>query len=141
MDQNEAVKLIPPLVIEPNVGVSPILFGMAPADVRNALGLEPEWIDKTPIGMRKIREDYPEFIGVDYDDNDQVYSISFAPLGEVELRFASVNLFDDEEDINPIAVFLKADPSPYESHGFIIFDKIGVAVTGYHDNNESQRAI
>ena len=141
MDQYETKEPIPTLVIEPGVGVRPILFGMTPGDVRNALGMKPEWIDTTPIGKRKMREDYPEFIGVDYDNNDQVYSVSFSPLGKVELRFGSVNLFDDEAGINPITVFLKADPSPYESYGFIIFDKIGVAVTGYHNDDKSQRAI
>jgi hypothetical protein len=141
MGQDEPVESVPIFVIEPGIGVRPILFGMTPNDVRNALGRAPEWTDTIPIEDRKMRECYPEFIGVDYDDNDQVYSVSFTPVGDVELQFASVNLFDDEVGINPIAVFLKADPSPCESHGFIIFDKLGIAVTGYHDNNESQRAI
>ena len=128
-------------VIEPGIGVSPIFFGMTPKDVRSALGLEPECIDTSPSELRKMREYYAEFVGVDYDSNEQVYSVSFAPLGRVSLRFGSTNLFDDEAGINPIAVLLKADPGPFESYGFIIFDGIGVAVTGYHDNAESQRAI
>jgi hypothetical protein len=33
-----------------------------------------------------MREYYPEFVGVDYDSNEQVYSVSFAPLGRVSLR-------------------------------------------------------
>jgi hypothetical protein len=141
MNQNGSVESSLIFVIEPGVGPRPILFEMAPSDVRNVLGLEPEWVDTTPIEERKMREEYPEFIGVDYDNNDQVYSVSFSPLGKIELRFGSVNLFDDGAGINPITVFLKADPSPYESYGFIIFDKIGVAVTGYHNNDRSQRAI
>jgi hypothetical protein len=128
-------------VIEPGIGVSPIFFGMTPKDVRSALSLEPECIDTSPSELRKMREYYAEFVGVDYDSNEQVHSVSFAPLGRVSLRFGSTNLFDDEAGINPIAVLLKADPGPFESYGFIIFDGIGVAVTGYHDNAESQRAI
>jgi len=128
-------------VIEPGTGVRPILFGMTPSDVRNVLGLEPESIDTTPSEVRKMREYYPEFVGVDYDSNEQVCSVSFVPLGKVELRFGSTNLFDDEAGINPLAVLLRVDPSPFESYGFIIFDKIGIAVTGYHDGDESQRAI
>jgi hypothetical protein len=141
MNQNEPVKSSLVFVIEPGIGPRPILFGMTPSEVRNALGMEPEWIDINSTETRKMRDYYPEFIGVDYDNNDQAHSVSFSPLGKIELRFGSVNLFDDGAGINPITVFLKADPSPYESYGFIIFDKIGIAVTGYHNKDRSQRAI
>jgi hypothetical protein len=30
---------------------------------------------------------------------------------------------------------------PYEDVGYIIFYKLGIAVTGFHDNDESQKAI
>jgi hypothetical protein len=141
MNQYEPAESHLIFVIEPGIGARPILFGMTPSDVRNVLGLEPEWVDIMATENRKMRDYYPEFTGVDYDNNDQVYSVSFSPLGKIELWFGSVDLFDDEAGINPIAVFLKADANPYESYGFIIFDKIGVAVTGYHDNDKSQRAL
>jgi hypothetical protein len=57
MNQNEPVESSLKIVIEPGVGARPILFGMSPNDVRNVLGLEPEWVDTTPIEYRKMRED------------------------------------------------------------------------------------
>ena len=55
-----------------------------------------------------------------------------------------------EATINGIAVtwdkaFLKElcllDGAPKNSYGFIVFSKFGLAVTGIHDNDESQTAI
>lgn len=35
----------------------------------------------------------------------------------------------------------KLDAAPWNAYGFIIFAKLGIAVTGIHDNDESQMAI
>jgi hypothetical protein len=42
---------------------------------------------------------------------------------------------------NPLTAFLRADPNPRENVGFVIFRTLGVAVSGYHDDDPSQRAI
>ena len=36
---------------------------------------------------------------------------------------------------------LKLDPDPLERVGFLVFTRIGITTTGYHDGDESQRAI
>lgn len=35
----------------------------------------------------------------------------------------------------------KQDPSPRDVHGFIVFQRLGIAVTGIHDDDDSQLAI
>jgi hypothetical protein len=46
---------------------------------------------------------------------------------------------ESQQDPNPI--FLALDPEPVEFVGFWNFLRIGVTTTGYHDDDESQRAI
>lgn len=42
---------------------------------------------------------------------------------------------------DPHPIFLRVDPAPVTSVGFWIYLRIGVTTTGYHDDDESQRAI
>lgn len=131
------------LEIEPNVGAKPILFGMKSPDVQSALRMQPKWTDNISLEPRKFREEYAQLIGVDYDFDDRVYSVSLAPppVANIELSFRGVKILGKGSDGNPLTVFAEADPNPYESYGFIIFDRIGIAATGYHDGDKSQRAI
>ena len=115
-------------------------FGMTQAEVRETLGQEPTWIDCPNIGETKLEEHYDDFVGVHYDETDRVYSLVFAP-GTVVLRFNGVELIGPRAVPNPLLVLYTADPSPFEDVGFVVFDKIGVAATGYHDEQEDQRAI
>lgn len=113
---------------------------MTQVEVRKILGQEPGWIDSPKIGESKLEEHYDDFIGVHYDQTDRVYSLVFAP-GTVVLRFNGVELIGPRAVPNPLLVLYAADSSPFEDVGFVVFDKIGVAATGYHDEQEDQRAI
>jgi hypothetical protein len=62
--------------------------------------------------------------------------IGFAPNANVYFR--GVNLFQDSRAFQ---MLLAADGDPYESLGFIILLKIGITMTGFHDNDLSQLAV
>jgi hypothetical protein len=60
---------------------------------------------------------------------------------DVILSFLGTRLWDLDQILDPMPVLLQHDPAPVEFYGFIIFTKIGVTCTGFHDDDRSQRAI
>jgi len=117
--------------IRPFVGVGNAEFGMTPLEIEAVLG--PSISVKTT--NRGEREEIRENIAVRYGDRGV---IEFAFLPEADLGIDDFDLFGAPD---PVGVLLGYDPSPKECFGFLIFLKIGVAITGYHDGDESQRAI
>jgi hypothetical protein len=67
-----------------------------------------------------------------------VQDLSFCPDKSITVTFQGSDLLNDNERFN---VLLKADEEPVERLGFLVFPKIGIAVTGFHDGKKSQRAL
>jgi hypothetical protein len=124
----------------PGYGVLPILFGMKPEAVQQALGAKPMRIQRSDLLPGHIREDYEGFIGVDYDKDGSAYNVAFLPK-MVEVLFEGRRLVSQSRVLNPLRTLYRFDNSPVEYVGFVIFPGIGAAVTGYHDGAVSQRAI
>lgn len=119
-------------VLSPHVGAIPIRFGMSQAEVASVVGT-PERVKQTRLGEQ---EEQRAGVLVRYSKTgDGVVEITFLPTET--LLFNGLNLFQ----VDPIQALLLSDPAAFEWVGFIVFLSLGVAVTGYHDNDPSQRAI
>ncbi len=67
---------------------------------------------------------------------------SFVPSdATVILRFDGLELLGPNAVPNPLVPLFRADPAPFEDVGFVVFNRIGVAASGYHDQQEDQRAF
>jgi len=117
----------------PYVGAGPILFDMKPTDVEVVVGKP----NSTSISGRGELEEYRGDITVRYDsETNGVVEISFGPDGGLTL--------DDQDLYNSGDVtkfLLSKDSSPVDCFGFLLFLDIGLAATGFHDDDEDQRAI
>ena len=124
--------------IKPYEGAGKIRFGMSPEDVNISLGPP----DDTDINMfNEIKESRQDGgLNTVYSQKDRrLVEIGFSPniLG---LTFKDTPVFVGR----PLKVykdFLKEDNEPYESVGFIVLFKIGVTLTGFHDNSPDDRAV
>jgi len=73
-------------------------------------------------------------------ENDMVVEVGFRPR-TVHLKFRGTDVWTSDEQKDPLWQLLRQDPQPVEFRGFLVFKALGVTVTGYHDDDESQRAI
>jgi hypothetical protein len=119
--------------IEPFVGALPIRFGMTPAEVEAELG-PPQEVLPNPFGHRGELRDTSS-IGYSATDN-RVVEIVFRPGARVS--FDGHDIFSDPEIIG---FFRRYDPVPYLFVGFIIFPKLGIRLSGFHDGDETQKAV
>ena len=116
----------------PGHGTSLVRFGMTPDEVAKALG---------PI--RKSRRNKKDHLVEYRDDGSRVeYSQS---EGVLEMSFAKpTRLMLGTTDLlagNPVELLMTLDDEPMEEVGFLMFFKIGLAMTGLHDGKKSQEAI
>jgi hypothetical protein len=118
--------------IQPYVGALPVRFGMSRPDVR-ALFSQP------PRTLGQQQDDYFGRVRVAYE-SEAVVELGFAP-GDFHLQFSGREIWTPSSQSDPLPLLLRHDSQPLESHGFLIFRELGVTVTGYHDDDVSQRAI
>jgi hypothetical protein len=113
---------------------------MTASEVKASMGEEPTWVDTRSRGETKFAEEYDDFVGVHYDKTGRVYSVVLAP-GSVVLRFRGIELLGPSAVPNPLLTFYQFDPQPIEDVGFVFFNQLGVAVSGFHDGKIDERAI
>jgi hypothetical protein len=119
--------------LEPYVGPLPLRFGMTSVEVLEVLG-EPIEVFRGPLGNRT--ESYPD-LTLGYSAEDELLmDAAFAPMATVQ--FAGINIFSHS---NAIEFLRSYDDSPFEWVGFIIFLKLGIRLSGFHDDDESQKAV
>jgi hypothetical protein len=119
--------------IEPYVGVLPLRFGMTSNEVAAFLG--------APLRRRHSfrGNSIEEFqtISVCYAQSDNgLNEVGFAP--ETHLFFRGQNLFSSSD---AIAYLRQFDPVPWLWVGFVVFLELGIQLSGFHDNDESQLEI
>lgn len=119
--------------IVPYHGAEPIRFGMTVDEVAAVFG-PPMKVNKNFKGERS---EYRDGVNVCYSiDATKVVEIGFARSTEV--LYKEHRLFELPD---PLALLIKDDPQPFEFLGFIIFLNLGITATGFHDQDESQKAI
>jgi len=120
-------------------GPIPLKFGMTSHEVREVMGRTPDF-SKPPNGYGGARDDYGD-IAVNFDGQGKAAEYCFIPSNEISLVYSGNTIIGQGAVKDPVSVFKSLDPSPKETLGFLVFVGIGVNTTGYHDNDESQRAI
>lgn len=117
--------------IDPYTSVGPIKFGMSELDVRAALG-EPASISKDRRDNDVMRY---EGIKVTVAPHG-VTEVALLPTVPVTLRgikiFSSSSAFTD---------LCELDGDPQIVVGFVVLLNLGIALTGFHDQDESQKAV
>lgn len=66
--------------------------------------------------------------------------MGFGP-GKFELWLSGSIIWSPDAHPDPNPLLLRADPAPLERLGFLVFNRLCVTTTGYHDDDESQRAL
>lgn len=118
---------------EPYIGALPLRFGMTPAEVQEAAAPP----IKTMKNFLGERDELRAGIHIRYSTTtDAVIEMSFLPT--TRLMYDSHDLFQ-EPDL--LQILIRYDPTPFEWVGFVIFLRIGLAVTGYPDRDSAQQAI
>ena len=69
-----------------------------------------------------------------------VNHVGFGP-GAIDLSIEGRPIWSTEDQPDPNPTFLALDPAPVTTVGFWIYLRLGVSTTGYHDDDEGQRAI
>jgi len=66
--------------------------------------------------------------------------VGFCP-GGFELLLLGADLWSAAQQPDPNPTLLRHDPAPLESLGFLVLSQLGTTTTGYHDDDENQRAL
>lgn len=119
-------------VLDPYVGALPVTFNMSPEDVAQIIG-PPDSIDDHNTNELEERRGS---VAIRYSNQDfKIVEVSFLP--KVQLIYHGVDLFRK----NYVIDFLSQYDRPFEFVGFVVYLGLGLAMTGFHDNDESQKAI
>ena len=122
--------------VYPYVGCGPLRFGMTPDEVAKAIG-PPEQV---LLNHLKDRVETRAFLNLGFS------SRSFPTLNHigfgrqmVGLSYERMRLFTEKEE-NVLKFLVGKDNEPYLYMGFLVFLKIGISLTGFHDKDISQKA-
>ena len=118
-----------------HVGVGPLRFGMTPAEVAAQLG--PPKISRRNM-LKKLSESRGRIATMYEKDTDRLTEVGFSRFVE-NLTYRGMNIFKDPDQ----AVLKKLgneDGKPYQVLGFIVLLNLGITLTGFHDENEDQKA-
>lgn len=119
--------------IIPYQSVDPIRFGMSAAELTQAVG-QPIKIRKNPSG--ELNYQYPTF-SVRLSAKEQTV-VEVGLSSKTDVHFDDVDIFRSPTAFEDL---IKKDGSPFEFVGFIILLKLGITLTGFHDNDPSQKAV
>jgi len=119
------------LEIESYASAGPLKFGMGYDDVKSSLG-EPLSQEKSRLGDTIVRYDG---FGATVADTGVVEAY-FLPTTEVSV--SGVEVYEDAHAFQKLCAL---DGAPKEFLGFIILLKLGITLTGFHDGDQSQKAI
>jgi hypothetical protein len=123
------------LVIKPYDSVGQVKFGMTAGEVVAVLG--------APLRITKNRRGETSY---EYEalmirlsaDSNKVAEIALTPQSGVKVEDVDADVFSSDD---AFARLLQKDGSPYEYMGFIVLLGLGMTFTGFHDSDESQKAV
>jgi hypothetical protein len=125
--------MIPPLEIHPNRGVGPLRFGDTPVAVTDAVGPPRKQVSTT--GGR-LEYEY-ELFAVRFSGTPPgMTELSFVP--GAKLLWRGRDVFEERGILDDL---LKEDGAPLEYVGFVVLYGLGLALTGFHDQDRSQLAV
>ena len=119
------------IIVEPYKGVGPLRFGMNQEEVVSTFGT-PEQKTQNHVGNTVLW--YQELNAT--FENGALVEVGLRPNKEVLVL--GVRPFYDPEGFSRLC---ELDGMAQEVLGFIVLEKLGIAMTGFHDGNVDQRAI
>src|SRR4026208_732049 len=119
--------------ITPYQSIGPIRFGMSADELTAAVG-KPVNVSKSRLG--EIEFKYPAFRVALSAKDGRVVEVGVVP--GTELVLDGIKIFSSPDSFDKL---VKKDGDPYEYVGFIIFPNLGITMTGFHDKDESQKAV
>lgn len=125
--------------LRPFEGAAPILFGMSRKDVIEILGSAGS-SGRTFEGAEYDTWGPGSEINVGYATDGTVDHVGLSP-GPFELHLQGTLIWNPNSDIDPNPFLLELDPEPVECDGFLLFTKLGIGTTGYHDDEPSEWAL
>jgi hypothetical protein len=114
----------------PHVAVGPFRFGMTVDEATSSLSPSTSRT-RTISGALRLR--YPK-LDLVFTDPGGLVEVSFTR--EVHLIVAGIDVF---HELAPVRRLAQIDPSPLESVGILYFPKLGVTLSGFH--NEDPRTV
>ena len=131
MNTNERFEIVP------HAGAGSIKFGMTPEQVENAIGVT----DTSIINDQDELVEFRSAMNITYSKAPQhrVCHIGFGRQME-EVMFGETPVFRVNPDL-VIKKIMELDPEPYLFVGFIIFLKLGITLTGFHDDDIDNKAL
>lgn len=113
--------------------VGPIRFGMSADELTFVLG--------QPLAISNNRRDessyrYDGFNVVLASDTQAVVEVGLLP--ELEVSIDGISVFRHADTFQRL---IQLDRQPYEYVGFIVLLELGLTLTGFHDSDESQKAV
>ena len=121
--------------IAPLAGTDRVAFGMSPQEVTQALGI-PDQISKNHLGSRV---EFRAAMNVGYSlVTQRVDHIGFGRQ-MTQLYLGELNIFSTPPE-QVLRTLMVSDSQPLTYLGFVVFLNLGVALTGFHDGDESQKA-
>jgi hypothetical protein len=126
-------------LIHPYVGVGAAKLGMTQGQVAAILGPPDDAdVDSETDEIREERK-AAALQAVFSADEGQLVELGFSPpIAELELD--GVRLFSVPPD-QALRHVIQRDPDPRIIHGFIVFLSLGITMTGFHNNDEAQKAV
>ena len=119
--------------IVPYECVGPVKFGMTIGEVAAVLG-EPEQVSTNCL---KERDEHRGEMGIRFSaEEGKVVEVGLSR--RVEVTLMGIDVFNDP---NAFDRLVAVDGKPFESVGFVVLMKLGITLTGLHDQDESQKAV
>lgn len=122
---------------DPYEGALPVTFGMTAKQVRSVLGTKESEVTSRKGKRNEYRQSSNIRVGFSQDKNT-VVDIALCPDDTLSLMYNGIDLLHED---SRFSILLKEDDAPLEMMGFLVFPKLGIGLTGFHDGKKSQRAI
>ena len=123
--------------LKPYVGAGDITFGMTPNNVELLIG-KPEDIS---VNHLKQRVEFRSFMNVGYSEDEKQSLVHVGFGRQMEgVRFKDIFIFIENDKV-VLQKLINEDRQPFFYLGFVVFLNLGIALTGFHDNDISQKAV
>ncbi len=117
-------------------GVNSAKFGMSPAEIEGIFGVS----DDISTDYLDQRVEFRSFMNVGYTHGEEKANHFGFGRQMKGTKYDGIFLFTEDPKI-VLRKLVAADGGPLLDLGFIIFLKLGLTLTGFHDNDESQKAV
>ena len=111
-------------------------FGMTPGEIETILGAP----DSVGSNYFKQRIEYRSFMNVGYSTHDNLaVHFGFGPQ-MIGTKFNDIFLFK-EDPKNVLKKIVTQDGSPFLCYQLVVLLNLGLTLSGFHDNDESQKGV